>query len=128
MALKFLSEEFFTEGEALVNADPAVQRAAQGLDLSMAIDITGGPDGDFTYAIVFADDRVSVGRGDIGDPDARVRNSYDVATKLARGELGNQMALMTGKVKITGGLSKLIKHQKTLDLVQAILSDIDVDY
>jgi putative sterol carrier protein len=128
MPLAFLSEEFFTEGVFLANADPAVQKAIDGLELSMAIDITDAPNGDFTYHIAIADGTVAIGRGDLDEPDARVRNSYDVAVLLAKGELANQMALLTGKIKISGGLGKLVKHQKPLDLIQGVLSDVEATY
>ena len=128
MPLGFLSEEFLAAGESAANANPEVQQAIAGLDLSMVIDVADGPDGDFTYHIAILGGKVAIRRGNLDEPDARVRNSYDVAARLARGELGNQMALFTGKIKISGGLGKLVKHQGTLDLIQATLSDIDATY
>ncbi len=128
MPLAFLSEEYLAAGESVANADPGVQQAIADLDLSMAVDVADGPDGDFTYHIAISGGKVAIGRGDLDEPDARVRNSYDVAARMARGELGNQMALLTGKIKISGGLGKLVKHQGTLDMIQAILSDIDATY
>ena len=124
----FLSEEYLAAGEAVANADPGVQQAIAGLDVSVAVDVADGPAGDFTYHIAISDGKVAIGRGDLDEPDARVRNSYDVAARMARGELGNQMALLTGKIKISGGLGKLVKHQGTLDLIQAIMSDVDATY
>ena len=128
MPLAFLSDEFLAAGESVANADPGVQQAIAGLDLSIAIDVADGPDGDFTYHIAISDGKVAIRRGNLDEPDARVRNSYDVAARLARGELGNQLALLTGKIKISGALGKLVKHQGTLDLIQANLSDIDATY
>jgi putative sterol carrier protein len=71
---------------------------------------------------------VELARGDLSKPDAKVRSSYHTAARLSQHQLSNQVAFLTGKVKISGNLGALMRHNATLDLIQATLSGLDIDY
>jgi putative sterol carrier protein len=45
-----------------------------------------------------------------------------------RWELNTQTAFMTGKLKVTGNLAKLMMHQGTIMQMQAALKGLDVEY
>lgn len=128
MAVRFLSDDYMRLGAEILNRNETVRKAVDGVDLGLLYTVTAAPEGDFTYYIKIADGAVAMGRGDLDDSDARVRSSYETASRLARHQLSNQMAFLTGKVKLSGNLGALMRHNATLDLIQATLTEMDVEF
>ena len=126
VSLPFLSDEYMEAGTALLADDPDVCGAIAGVDVGLAFEVTDGPDGDFSYYIRLGEGRVELARGVLENPSATIRSSYETAGRLARKELGNQMALMTGKVRFTGSLDTILTHRAVLDLIQTRLSALDI--
>ena len=128
MGVHYLSDEYMEAGNAALAASVDVQPAIKGVEVTMAFKVTDGPDGDLEHYIRIGDDKVTIGRGSVENPDATIRNSYKTSAKLSKGELSNQMGFLTGKIKISGNMGVLMKHNAALDLIQATLSDLNVDY
>jgi putative sterol carrier protein len=66
--------------------------------------------------------------GDIDNPDATITQDYDTAAALSKNELTGTAAYMSGKLRVTGDLMKLMQLQGVLGQLPAALKDIDVDY
>jgi len=128
VAVKFLSDEYMRLGNETLNASETVRKAVDGVSLGLLYSVTTAADGDFSYYIKVADGAVELARGDLSKPDAKVRSSYHTAARLSQHQLSNQVAFLTGKVKISGNLGALMRHNATLDLIQATLSGLDIDY
>ncbi len=128
MAVAFLSDDFMEQGTVLLNSTEAVRSAVDGVEIGVQFLVTEGPDGDFSYYIKVADGRVDVGRGDLEGADATMRSTYTTTARLARRELSNQKAFLTGKVKFSGNLAAVMRHGVTLDLIQQTLGEMDVAY
>jgi hypothetical protein len=128
LAVAFLSDEFMEQGAALLNSAENVLSAVDGVEIGVQFLVTEGPDGDFSYYIKVADGRVEVGRGELEGADATMRSTYTTTARLARRELSNQKAFLTGKVKFSGNLAAVMRHGTTLDLIQQTLGEMDVDY
>jgi hypothetical protein len=115
-------------GTEALGASEEVRRAVDGIDLGMLYSVTGAPEGDFSYYIKIGGGAVELGRGDLDEPDARVRSSYETAARLSQGKLSNQMAFLTGKVKLSGNLGALRRHNAALDLIQSTLARMEIVY
>jgi putative sterol carrier protein len=126
--MRFLSDEHFAASTAVFLTDAELRKSVPGVDLAIVYFVSDGPDGDFVYHIKIADGSVSMASGDLAERDAEVRSSYETAAKMARAELGNQTAVMMGKVRIKGGMMKLLKNQGVLNRVQALSSALEVVY
>jgi putative sterol carrier protein len=126
--MRFLSDEHFAASSAVFLTDAELRKSVPGVDLAIVYFVSDGPDGDFVYHIKIADGSVSMASGDLAERDAEVRSSYETAAKMARAELGNQTAVMMGKVRIKGGMMKLLKNQGVLNRVQALSSALEVVY
>jgi len=100
--MRFLSDEHFAASTAVFLTDAELRKSVPGVDLAIVYFVSDGPDGDFVYHIKIADGSVSMASGDLAERDAEVRSSYETAAKMARAELGNQTAVMMGKVRIKG--------------------------
>ena len=66
--------------------------------------------------------------GDLEAADVTVAQSYDTATAISKGELNTQTAFMTGKLKVSGNLAKLMMHQSAIAQWGAAVSTLDVEY
>jgi hypothetical protein len=128
MPVQFLSDAYMTEGSAALATDAAVREAIEGIDIGLLFEVKDGPDGDFTYYMKIGNGRVELARGILEHPSATVRNSYATAGKLVRNELSNQVAFLTGRVRISGNVGVLMKHGSVLDLIQSRLGSLDIQY
>lgn len=124
----FLSDEHFAAANAAFMTDSGLQRSLRGVTLGIVYFVSDAPGGDFLYHIRIADGAVTMAKGDLAERDAEVRSSYETAAKMSRGEIANQTAVMTGKVRIKGGMMTLLKHQGVLNMVQAISSGLADSY
>jgi len=66
--------------------------------------------------------------GELDDPDVTVKQSYETAAAISKGDLNTQTAFMTGKLKVSGNLAKLMMHQNAIQQWGAAVSDLDVEY
>jgi putative sterol carrier protein len=57
-----------------------------------------------------------------------VNQGYDTATAISKGELNTQTAFMTGKLKVSGNLAKLMMHQGAIQQWGSAVSDLAVEY
>lgn len=126
--MRFLSDEHFTASTSAFLRDGELAHGLDGITLGIVYQVTAGPEGDFTYHIRIANGAVTMARGGLVEFDAEVRSSYETAARMARGELANQTAVMLGKVRIKGGMMKLLKHQGVLNRVQAISSALAQEF
>ncbi len=129
MAVRFLSDEYMAEATRVMNGDEAFRAAIDGLNLEMQFTVTDAPDeDDFDYYIRIADGRGEMARGTLDDPDARIRNSYATAAGISRGEINSATAFMTGKLKVSGNVAKLMAAQSALGKLQDAMAAVDVEY
>jgi len=66
--------------------------------------------------------------GDIDNPDATISQDYDTAKGISTGELSAVSAYMTGKLRVTGDLMKLMTMQGVLTQLPNALKSLDVEY
>ena len=70
----------------------------------------------------------TVAVGDLDGADVTVKQSYETAAAIAQGELNTQTAFMTGKLKVSGNLAKLMMHQNAIAQWGAAIGELDVEY
>jgi putative sterol carrier protein len=69
-----------------------------------------------------------MGVGSLDEADVTVKQTYDTASAVSKGELNTQTAFMTGKLKVSGNLAKLMMHQGAIQQWGAAVADLDVEY
>jgi putative sterol carrier protein len=126
--MRFLSPEHCQASSAAFAADAELQQSAAGVVLNIVYYVTDSPEGDFAYHLSFGPGGVLMARGALPAPDAEVRSSYATAVQMVRGELGNQTAVMLGKVRIKGSMMTLLRHQGVLNRTQNLSAALDVTY
>jgi putative sterol carrier protein len=128
MAVKFLSPEWAQTVETALNGHPGFKSAMGNADLGLQFNVSDAPDGDIAYYLKASGGSTALALGTIDDADVTIGQTYETASAIAEGELNTQTAFMTGKLKVSGNLAKLMMHQAAIQQWQAATSDVDVEY
>ena len=125
---KFLSADWAEEVTSVLNGHDGFKNAIGTADLGIQFVTEDGPDGEISYFLSSSGGNTSMAIGELESPDVTVRQSYDTATAISRGEMNTQTAFMTGKLKVAGNLAKLMMHQSAIAQWGSAVSDLDVEY
>jgi len=127
VAVKFLSEEWASEVKGALSQSDAVKSAAGSMTARIQ-QVVNGPDGETKYWFKLEGGNVDLGLGEIDNPDATITQDYDTAAALSKNELTGTAAYMSGKLRVSGDLMKLMQLQGVLGQLPQALKDIDVEY
>ena len=125
---KFLSEEWAGDVTTALANHEGFKNAMGAADLGIQFSTEGGPDGDVNYYLQASGGNTNVVLGELESPDVTVVQSYETATAISKGELNTQTAFMTGKLKVSGNLAKLMMHQSAIQQWGVAVAELDVDY
>jgi len=103
--MKYLSQEFLDEALRLSQAFAERPNANARIQYV----ISGGPEGDVHYYWVLVRGRLQECKlGELPDADFTMRMSFDTSVKIQQGSLNPNVAFMTGKMKASGNVGKLL--------------------
>jgi putative sterol carrier protein len=125
---KFLSEEWASQVTAALNSHQGFKNAIGDADLSIQFGTTEAPDGDVDYYLQAGGGNATMAIGTLEGADVTVKQSYDTAKAISTGELNTQTAFMSGKLKVSGNLAKLMMHQNAIQQWSSAVSELDVEY
>ena len=125
---KFLSEEWVQEVTAALSQHQGFGNAMGDADLAIQFSTSDAPDGQVDYYLSAGSGSATVALGLLDNADVTVKQSYDTAVAISKGALNVQSAFMTGKLKVSGNLAKLMMHQSAIQQWGAAVSDLDVEY
>ncbi len=125
---KFLTEEWASDVTAALNSHDGFRNAIGAADLTIQFNTADAPDGEVDYFLQASGGATELGVGTVENPDVTVKQTYDTAIAISKGELNTQTAFMTGKLKVSGNLAKLMMHQGAIQQWGAAVSGLDVDY
>lgn len=130
MGLPYLSAEWADEITRAANDDPDFLAALRGQSASMTTTVTGTPSGeDVTYVMASTGQAFHVRLGAPEQPtDAEFRTPYAIAVGLANGSLTAPRAMMTGKVRTSGDLRKVMALAPAMKRLAALGDAIGVAY
>lgn len=128
MAVKFLTEEWATAVTDALNSHPGFKSAMGSAELAIQFRTTDAPQGDVHYHMTTSQGQALLRMGEVEDPDVTIAQNYETATAISQGELNTQTAFMTGKIKVSGNLAKLMMHQRAISEWGAAVKNVDVEY
>jgi len=73
-------------------------------------------------------DAVQVGEGEPPQGEFTISGDYQVYSRISRAELGSQLALMEGKLKLKGNMVKALKLAKISDRINKVFATIPAEY
>lgn len=125
---KFLSEEWASEVTAALGQHQGFKNAIGSAELGIQFIVNDAPDGDVEYYLKSGGGNSTMVIGALEGADVTVRQGYETASAISKGELNTQTAFMTGKVKVSGNLAKLMMHQSAIQQWSAAVVDLEIDY
>lgn len=126
---KFLTTDWLEALTEALNAHDGFKNAIAGVELTLQFEVTDPPEGaEKRYHIAIAEAAAAAEAGDADEPDATISSDYATATAISKGELNTQMAFMTGKLKVTGNMAKLMMNQAMLTQYAEAASGLDIEY
>ncbi|MBA3552504.1 MAG: SCP2 sterol-binding domain-containing protein [Actinobacteria bacterium] len=129
MGVKFLSEEWAASVQAALNANEAFRSQATSTTASVQQIVQGGPEGEQRYWFKLEGAEAHLGTGDAQGPvDATITQDYETAVGLMKNEVSGMAAYMSGKLRVSGDLMKLMQLQGVLAQMPVALKDLEVDY
>jgi putative sterol carrier protein len=127
VTVKFLSEEWAKAVTEAVNNSEQFKQAA-GSTSTRLQQVVNSPEGEKKYFFKLEGGQAEVGVGDIENPEATLTQDYDTAVALAKSELNGTAAYMSGKLKISGDLMKLMQLQGMFNTLPQAVSGVEVEY
>ena len=128
MAVKFLSPEWLSEVTTALENHQGFQEAARGMELAIQFNVLESPLGDTGYHLMITPQAITIALGVREDLDITISQNYETAAAIMKGDLNVQSAFITGKIKVSGNLAKLMVHRNGIEQWLAAVSDIDVEY
>ena len=125
---KFLSEDWARDVTTALAGHEGFKNAIGAAELGIQFTTDDGPDGSVDYYLESSGGTTNVVIGELEDADVTVKQSYDTAVAISKGDLNTQTAFMTGKLKVSGNLAKLMMHQSAIQQWGVAVADLDVDY
>ncbi|HSJ83342.1 MAG TPA: SCP2 sterol-binding domain-containing protein [Acidimicrobiia bacterium] len=125
---KFLSEEWAAEVTTALNNHQGFKNAIGNADLTIQFNTTDTPDGEVDYYLEAGGGDARMAIGALEGADVTIKQTYDTATAISTGELNTQTAFMTGKLKVSGNLAKLMMHQSAIQQWSSAVSQLDIEY
>ena len=127
--VQFLTKDWLSALTETLNDHDGFKKAITDVDLTLQFEVTDAPEGtEPRYYIEISDGTAEAAPGDVDDPDATISNNYETAVAISKGELNTQMAFMTGKLKVSGNMAKLMMNQAMLTQFAEAASELDVEY
>ncbi len=128
MAVKFLSPEWLAEITTALENHQGFQEAVRGVDMGIQFNVLDAPFGNTGYNLVITPQAVTISLGMRDDLDITISQNYEVASAIMRGDLNVQAAFITGKIKVSGNLAKLMVHRRGVEEWLAAVANIEVQY
>lgn len=125
---KFLSEEWAEDVTTALTNHEGFKNAIGAAELGIQFTTEDGPDGDVDYYLESSGGTTNLSIGALEDADVTVKQSYETAVAISKGDLNTQTAFMTGKLKVSGNLAKLMMHQSAIQQWGVAVSELDVEY
>ncbi len=126
---KFLTSEWLADLTTAINAHSGFKSAIANVDLTLQFVVPDAPEGtESHYYMAVADGTAMAAPGDAAEPDVTITNNYETATAVSKGETNTQMAFMTGKIKVSGNMAKLMMNQTMLGQFAAATAGMKVEY
>ena len=127
--MKFLTKEWLDALTVALQAHEGFKGATATTELTLQFEVSDAPAGtEPVYLITLGGGSVQATAGPGASPDVTIVNSYETAVAVAKGELNTQMAFMTGKIKVSGNMTKLITNQAMLTQFASATAAMDVEY
>jgi putative sterol carrier protein len=123
---KYFTEEFFKEVEQKLAADPKWQQDAKGVKTTILL---SAPDQSALFLIKVEEGVTSIARTEPGvTVEFSFEGPYEVWTKVARGEVDLQSAVLKGQLKFRGSITKILFYKDRFTRITDVIRAVPVEF
>ncbi len=122
---KYFSEEFFTEIDGRLAGDPTWQQATKGVKSTIKLTAT---DQALSYLITIEEGVTRIAKTD-GNAQAEFsfEGTYEAWTKIAKGELDLQAAVLKGQLRFRGSITKILFYKDRFVRIADVIKSVPVE-
>jgi putative sterol carrier protein len=90
--------------------------------------VVNTPEGEKKWSFKLENGHSEVALGEIPDAEATLTSDYDTAAAISKGELSGTSAFMSGRLKTSGDMMKLMQLQGLFGALPQALQGVDIEY
>jgi putative sterol carrier protein len=128
---RYLSQDWKEAVEILLKKELNAERMNH-ITSSMSNIYLNCPDGKQHYMFFkYVDgslDQFMVGEGEPPEAEFKISGDYETFAKISRAEMGSQVALMSGKLKLKGNMVKALKLASIADRINKVIARVEAEF
>jgi len=128
---RYLSPEWKEAVEAKLKSELSAEKMNR-ITSSMSNIYQNCPDGKEHYMFFnYVDGNLEeflVGEGQAPEAEFKISGDYETFAKISRAEMGAQVGLMSGKLKLKGNMIKALKLASIADRLNKVIAKVDAEY
>ncbi len=123
---KFLSDEFFAELQTALAGDAKWIESTKGVKSTILLSVK---DTGSSHLINVEGGVTTIQKVEAGAPaEFSFEGTYDAWTKLAKGEMDMQSAVLKGQLKFKGSITKILMYRDRFLRIAEILNGVPKDF
>jgi putative sterol carrier protein len=124
--LKYFTEEYFKEVEQKLIGDPKWQQDTKGVKTTILL---GASDQSALFLLKVEDGATSIGKVVAGTTaEFSFEGTYDTWTKVAKGEVDFQSAVLKGLLKFRGSITKILFYKDRFIRIAEVIRSVSVEF
>ena len=122
---KYFSEEYFKEIERGLVADPKWQQDTKGVKTTILLNAV---DRGALFILKVEDGNTTIARSEPGaTAEFTFEGPYEVWTRIARGEVDFQSAVLKGLLKFRGSITKILFYKDRFARITEVIKSVPVE-
>jgi len=123
---KYLSEEYFAQVQAALASDPKWMENTKSVRTSIALNVT---DTSQNYLLAVENGATTVQKVAPGtQAEFSFDGTYETWSKVAKGELDLQSAVLKGQLKFKGSLTKILMYRDRFIRIAEIMNSVPTEF
>jgi len=123
---KYFTEEYFKEVEQRLAADPKWQQDTKGIKTTILL---SAPDQSALFVVKVEDGVTTIAKTEPGvTVEFSFEGPYEVWTRVAKGEVDLQAAVLKGQLKFRGSITKILFYKDRFTRITEIIRSVPVEF
>jgi putative sterol carrier protein len=123
---KYFSEEYFKEIEQRLTADPRWQQDTMGVKTTILLNAV---DRSALFLLRVEDGNTTIAKSEPGvTAEFSFEGPYDVWTRVAKGEVDFQSAVLKGLLKFRGSITKILFYKDRFTRITDVIRSVPVEF
>ncbi len=126
--VKFFSPEFFAQIQEALSNDAKWQEGTKGLKTSVKLTSTGEPNAS-SYLLKVEDGMTTLSPSEpAAQAEFSFEGAYETWTKVAKGEVDFQSAVLKGLLKFRGSITKILVYRERFMRIAEVMRSVPVEF